>query len=122
MKGSDMKLHGIKNCNTVKKALDWCDTQGLAYEFHDYKKQSPDEAVLKSAMEKWGWEKVINRAGMTWRKLSDDEKNAVNDDASAMALAMEKPSVIKRPIVTDDNGAPMVMGFKDAEYEAVLSS
>lgn len=115
-----MKLYGIKNCNTVKKALDWCTAAGLEYEFLDYKKVAPDEAVLTAAMKEWGWEKVINRAGMTWRKLSDEEKAAVSDDASAMKLALEKPSVIKRPIVVNDAGKPILLGFKEAEYEAAL--
>lgn len=115
-----MKLYGIKNCNTVKKALDWCESKGLEFSFHDYKKTPPDAIVLRAAMERWGWEKVINRAGMTWRKLSDDEKSAVTDETSAIALAVEKPSVIKRPIVVDETGIPVLMGFKEEEYDEVL--
>ena len=115
-----MKLYGIKNCNTVKKALDWCGAQGLEYEFHDYKKTPPDAIVLQAAMKRWGWEKVINRAGMTWRKLSDDEKAAVADEKTALALAMEKPSVIKRPIVVDKSGLPVLIGFKEEEYQEII--
>lgn len=110
-----MKLYGIPNCNTVKKARTWLEERGLVYEFHDFKKQGVPEALLKSLMDTNGWERLINRNGPTWRKLPDDRKAQVNDTASALAVAVENSSVIKRPILERDNG--YIFGFKEAEYE-----
>ena len=78
-----MKLYGIPNCTTVKKARAWLDEHGVAYEFHDYKKQGVDTATLENWLAQMPWEKLVNRAGMTWRGLDDAEKAAVTDTASA---------------------------------------
>lgn len=114
-----MKLYGIPNCNTVKKARAWLDEHGVAYEFHDYKKQGVDLAMLESWLAQLPWEKLVNRAGMTWRGLSDAEKSAVTDNASAVALMIEKPSVIRRPVMVD--GARLVtIGFDASEYATLF--
>lgn len=114
-----MKLYGTPNCNTVKKARAWLDEHGVAYEFHDYKKQGVDLAMLESWLAQMPWEKLVNRAGMTWRGLSDAEKSAVTDNASAVALMIEKPSVIRRPVMAD--GARLVtIGFDASEYAALF--
>lgn len=110
-----MKLYGIPNCGTVKKARAWLDEHGVAYEFHDYKKQGVDQATLESWLAQMPWEKLVNRAGMTWRGLSDTDKAAVKDNASAIALMMDKPSVIRRPIVVRD-GCILAVGFDAATY------
>lgn len=114
-----MKLYGIPNCNTVKKARAWLDEHGVAYEFHDYKKQGVDKAMLESWLEQMSWEKLVNRAGMTWRGLNDAEKAAIVDNASAVALMTAKPSVIRRPVVTDE-ARILTIGFDAATYESLF--
>jgi len=113
-----MKLYGIPNCDTVKKARAWLDEHGVAYEFHDYKKQGVDRAMLQSWLEQQPWEKLVNRAGMTWRGLDDAEKSTVTDNTGAIALMMAKPSVIKRPILAE-NGRILAVGFAPAAYTVV---
>jgi arsenate reductase len=114
-----MKLYGIPNCGTVKKARTWLDEHGVAYEFHDYKKQGVDMATLENWLAQMPWEKLVNRAGMTWRGLTDDEKAAVTDNASAAALMQAKPSVIRRPIIVRDNRIEAV-GFDADAYRKLL--
>lgn len=104
-------IYGIKNCNTMKKTFDWFDDNGLEYEFYDYKKQPVDTAVIKRAIKEYGWDKVINTRGMTWRKVDEDTKQAMNDD-NAVHLAVEKSSVIKRPLIVA--GDDVLLGFDDA--------
>lgn len=103
-------VYGIPNCDTVKKARTWLDDQGLAYQFHDYKKQGVPADKLPHWLQTLGWEKVLNRAGTTWRKLDDATKAGVTDAASAAALMQEQPSVIKRPLVEWADGR-LSVGF-----------
>ena len=114
-----MKLYGIPNCNTVKKARAWLDEHGVAYDFHDYKKQGVDRAMLESWLEQMPWEKLVNRAGMTWRGLNDAEKAAIVDNASAVALMTAKPSVIRRPVVADE-ARILTIGFDASTYESLF--
>lgn len=114
-----IKLYGIPNCNTVKKARNFLEEKGINYEFHDFKKQGTDAKKLKAWCDSFGWEKTINRAGMTWRKLDDATKDKINDTDSAIVLAQEKSSVIKRPIAEID-GTPKAIGFKEEEYEQLF--
>jgi Spx/MgsR family transcriptional regulator len=114
-----MKLYGIPNCNTVKKARDWLDNHGVAYEFHDFKKQGLDADTAKNWLTQYAWEKLVNRAGMTWRNLSDAEKAAVTDNASATALMLSKTSVIKRPILEDKNQV-LALGFDETTYQQII--
>ena len=114
-----MKLYAIPNCNTVKKARAWLEQNSVAYEFHDFKKQGIDEATLKRWLTQQPWEKLVNRTGMTWRNLSDTEKNAVNDSASAISLMIAKPSIIKRPVVVKDDQI-VALGFVESEYQQVF--
>lgn len=114
-----MKLYGIPNCNTVKKARAWLDEHGVAYDFHDYKKQGVDRAMLESWLEQMPWEKLVNRAGMTWRGLDELEKSAVIDDNSAMALMIHKPSVIRRPVMADGSRI-VAIGFDATTYETLF--
>jgi arsenate reductase (glutaredoxin) len=111
-----MKLYGIPNCNTVKKARNWLDSHHIAYEFHDFKKLGIDAKTLESWLTQYPWEKLVNRAGMTWRNLSDAEKVAVKDNTSAIHLMMSKPSVIKRPIALEANRIEAI-GFVESDYE-----
>ena len=100
----------------MQKAFAWLDEHDVAYDFHDYKKTPAETAVLKRAFAEHGWDKVINRAGMTWRKLPDDIKSNMTE-AKAIELALEKPSVIKRPMLVQ--GDTIVLGFSPEVYAAL---
>lgn len=110
-------IYGIKNCNTMKKTFDWMQSQGVGYDFVDYKKFGADESVIRAAIKVYGWEKVINRAGMTWRNLSEDVKNNM-DLEGAVVLALEKPSVIKRPMLVVGN--TICLGFSEKQYAEIF--
>jgi arsenate reductase len=97
-----MKLHGIPNCDTVKKARVALTEAGRDFEFQDFKKQGVQAADVQRWCQALGWEKVVNRQGTTWRKLDDALKASVVDQASAVALAVSQPSVIKRPVIERD--------------------
>ena len=114
-----MKLYGIPNCNTVKKARNWLDQHGIAYEFHDFKKQGVSTELIGGWLTQQPWEKLVNRAGMTWRNLDDETKTSVKDNASATRLMLEKPSVIKRPVLVD-GGKILSVGFDEATYQKLL--
>jgi arsenate reductase len=111
-----MKLYGIPNCSTVKKARAWLDTRDMAYEFHDFKKLGVPKAVLKALMKIHGWEALVNRNGPTWRKLPDERKVLVKDAASALAVMEENPSLIKRPLL--DRDGQYQVGFSEDNYAA----
>ena len=110
-------LFGIPNCDTVKKARRWLDDERIEYTFHDYKKQGVDPAHVAAWIEAAGLDKVLNRAGTTFKKLNDAQK-ADLDTAKAVALMVEQPSMIKRPIVEHSNG--LLVGFKEPEWIAAL--
>lgn len=114
-----MQLFGIPNCSTVKKARDWLANNGVAYEFYDFKKNGVNHALLESWLSQYPWEKLVNRAGMTWRNLSDTEKAAVIDANSALNLMLEKTSVIKRPVLVK-NGKILSLGFSETAYQEFL--
>lgn len=116
-----MKVYGIPNCNTVKKARAWLDEDGVAYEFHDFKKLGIDEATLQAWLQQQPWEKLVNRAGMTWRGLSDAEKAGVTDADAACRLMREKTSVIKRPVLVKD-GKILALGFDEKAYAILTQS
>lgn len=106
-------VHGIPNCDTVKKARAWLAENGVAYQFHDFKKQG-----VPPQLDHWiasvGWEKLVNRQGTTWRKLDEATKAAVTDAESAKTLMLAQPSVIKRPVV--EWGAKTTVGFDAAAW------
>ncbi len=110
-------IYGIKNCDTMKKAFNWLDENGVAYEFHDYKKSGADEATLRAAIKHHGWENVINRKGTTWRKLSDDVKTSMNETA-AIKIALENPSIIKRPLVLHEGKT--YLGFSPNIFKQIF--
>ena len=112
-----LTLYGIPNCDTMKKARVWLEGQGIAYHFHDYKKSGIDAATLRDWASQVGWEKLLNRAGTTFKKLPDADKAEI-DEGKAIALMLAQPSMIKRPVLTGA-GAPLV-GFKPELYEAAL--
>jgi arsenate reductase len=106
-------LYGIPNCDTVKKARTWLDGRGVAYAFHDYKKQGADPARIAGWVEQAGWDKVLNRAGTTFKKLPDADKEGL-DAEQAIAVMAANPSAIKRPIVEHPGG--LLVGFKEGEW------
>ncbi len=114
-----MQLFGIPNCNTVKKARDWLTAHHIAYEFHDFKKNGVTQSLLEAWLNQQPWEKLVNRAGMTWRNLTEAEKAAVIDAPSAIQLMLEKSSVIKRPVLVKD-GKIVCSGFTEAAYKELL--
>lgn len=111
-------LYGIPNCDTVKKARTWLEGQGSAYAFHDYKKQGADAAKVAAWIEQAGLDKVLNRAGTTFRKLSEADKASAAEPEGAVALMVAQPSLIKRPIVEHPGG--LLVGFKEPEWVAAL--
>ncbi len=112
-----VELYGIPNCDTVKKARTWLDASGIAYAFHDYKKEGADPARLAKWAEAVGWEPLLNRAGTTFRKL-DEADRADIDAAKALVLMAAQPSLIKRPVVEYRGG--LLVGFKPDLWAAAL--
>lgn len=110
-------IYGIKNCDTMKKALAWLDGHGIAYSFHDYKKSGADEALLKKWAAQAGWEKLINTRGPSFRRLPP-EKQADLTEKKACALMLENPSMIRRPIV--EAGRTLLIGFDPEEFAKKL--
>ena len=114
-----MKVYGIPNCNTVKKARTWLTDHGFAYEFHDFKKQGITVEKLQEWCAAFGWEKVLNKKGTTWKKLSAQQQAGVTDEATAIAILLENTSAIKRPVVEQD-GKAVLISFDDAQYAGLL--
>jgi len=114
-----IRLFGITNCDTMKKARHWLDSQGIAYDFHDYKKQGLDEALLRTWVAELGWERLINRQGMMWRKLPAEVRDHL-DEASAIRVMLETPSIIRRPLL--DTGPARYLGFSEAAYAAIFGA
>lgn len=115
---AEVKVYGIPNCDTVKKARGWLEAQGLGYTFHDYKKEGADPARLASWIAAAGLDQVVNRRGTTFRKLTEAEQVAAADSHTAVALLVQHPSVIKRPIVEHSGG--VLVGFREDEWSAAL--
>ena len=114
-----IKIYGIKNCDTMKKARFWLERHGFDYRFHDYKTAGIERARLERWSKKVGWETLLNRAGTTFRKLPDKDKQALNE-RKAMALMLAQPSMIKRPVL-DLGGGKLLVGFKPEAYSDALS-
>jgi arsenate reductase (glutaredoxin) len=114
-----MVVYGIKNCNTVKSAIDWLHKNKVEFEFYDYKKSGITETKLKQWSKQVGWESLVNKRGTTWRQLEEAVQKKVVNEAAAIALMMEKTSVIKRPLI-EENGKVVLLGFDEAEYKQSL--
>jgi arsenate reductase len=112
-----IRVYGIKNCDTMKKAMNWLSDNGVAHEFIDYKKAGVAEANLPDWAARAGWEKLLNTRGLMWKKLSDEERAAV-DHAKALKLMAQYPALIKRPVL--DTGADLIVGFSADDYAARL--
>jgi arsenate reductase len=107
-------IYGIKNCDTMKKARAFLDRQGVAYAFHDYKTAGIERERLERWAKKVGWEVLLNRAGTTFKKLPDTDKDGLTEK-KAIALMLAQPSMIKRPVL-DLGGGKLVVGFKPEQY------
>ena len=110
-------LYGIKNCDTMKKARAWLEAKGVPYAFHDYKAEGIDRARLEGWVQSVGWEMLLNRAGTTFRKLPEADRIDL-DAGKALALMLEQPSMIKRPVL--DLDGRLIVGFKADLYEAAF--
>jgi Spx/MgsR family transcriptional regulator len=113
-----MKVYGITNCNTVKKALDWLKANNIAYEFYDFKKLGVSAEKLQEWDEKAGYEKFMNKQGLTWKQLDPAVKESVKTSAEALKLLQEKTSMIKRPVIEKDGF--LFFGFDEAVYSKEL--
>jgi arsenate reductase len=112
-------IYGIKNCDTMKKARAWLDSHGVKYAFHDYKASGIAKETLKQWSDQLGWEALLNRAGTTFRKLPDKDKQGLNEK-KALALMLAQPSMIKRPVL--DLGGKFLVGFKPENYASEVRS
>jgi arsenate reductase len=112
-------IYGIPNCDTMKKARAWLESHGVAYDFHDYKKVGIDRARLETWSRKVGWETLLNRAGTTFRKLPDADKQGLNEP-KAIDLMLVQPSLIKRPVL-EHGGDKLLVGFKPEIYAETVS-
>ncbi|WP_295847775.1 ArsC family reductase [Tardiphaga sp.] len=115
---TSVTLYGIKNCDTMKKARAWLDGHGVAYRFHDYKSQGIDRAELMAWAKLVGWEALLNRAGTTFRKLGEDDRQDLTE-SKAIVLMLAQPSMIKRPVL--DHRGRLLVGFKPEAYAAELA-
>src|SRR3954453_4821070 len=106
-------IYGIKNCDTMKKARGWLDGHGVAYSFHDYKSEGISKDKLKRWADELGWETLLNRAGATYRKLPDADKQGLNE-RKALALMLAQPSMVKRPVL--ELGGKLLVGFRPEVY------
>lgn len=113
-----MKLYGIPNCDTVKKARAWLAAHQLTHEFHDFKKLGVTAIWLQQVAAQTGWQALLNQRGTTWRKLDDMSKGTANDEASAIALMLTHPSLIKRPVL--EFMGRYHLGFSEQQYQTIL--
>lgn len=114
-----LRIYGISNCSTMKKARNWLEEAGVAHVFHDYRKDGIQRADLERWCDELGWDKVVNRSGMTYRKLPE-EARAGMDRESAIAAMLEQPAMVRRPIL--EGKGILLAGFREAQYEAALTA
>lgn len=110
-----MILYGIKNCDTVRKARRWCEANDINVQFHDFRVDGLDEATINSWLKFQSWEVLLNKRSTTWKQLDDASKDQINQ-ANAIALMLENPTLIKRPVLSDSTMC--MVGFKEADYAA----
>ncbi len=110
---SEVSVYGIPNCDTMKKACAWLRSNDIPFSFHDYRKDGLDTGLLEDWVADVGWETLLNRRGLTWRKLSESDKADV-DEAKAIRLMAENPTLIKRPVLVQ--GEHLMVGFSEPSY------
>jgi len=111
-------IYGIKNCDTVKKALKWLDNNHIAYQFHDLRQDGISKAELQDWSDSVGWEQLLNKRSTTWRELDDDDKHDIDAD-KAISLMLARPTLIKRPVMIKGNTT--LVGFNEADYKKALN-
>ncbi|WP_434356416.1 ArsC family reductase [Parasalinivibrio latis] len=111
-------VYGIKNCDTIKKARKWLEDNGVTYTFHDYRADGLSAELINTFVAELGWEALVNKRGTTYRQLSEEQKNTLNEE-SAKALLLEFPAMIKRPILVTAN--QYHLGFKPAQYADIFA-
>lgn len=111
-------LFGIKNCDTVKKARKWLDEHGVEYQFHDFRADGIDEQMVNGWLENLGWETLLNRRSTTWKSLSDEQREQM-DEQAALAAILQHPTLIKRPLL--DTGHELHCGFSAASYAHIFN-
>ena len=113
-----IRLYGIANCDTMKRARRWLDEHGVAYDFHDYKRHGLDETRLRAWVAELGWERLVNRQGMMWRKLPVEVREGL-DEESAIQIMLATPSIIRRPLL--DTGRARHLGFSEEAYAKIFT-
>ncbi|WP_147199141.1 ArsC family reductase [Pantoea sp. CCBC3-3-1] len=114
-----LTMYGIKNCDTIKKARKYLEARGVNYQFHDYRADGLDAALLQKFIDQLGWEALLNTRGTTWRKLSEETRSAVNNAAAAREVMLENPAMIKRPLLCSADGS-MLLGFSENAYQPIV--
>ncbi|QOL13847.1 ArsC family reductase [Dickeya dianthicola] len=109
-------LYGIKHCDTIKKARRWLEDHQIDYRFHDYRVDGLEGQRLQSFIDRMGWQPLLNTRGTTWRKLEEAYRNTINNEATAKAVMLEQPALIKRPLLVADDGKTL-LGFSDDSYQ-----
>lgn len=115
-----IKLYGIPNCDTVKKARSWLALHNIEVEFHDFKKQGLNPELVQRWLMQTSWELVINRKGLTWRGLSEEQKSTITNNIGAEKIMLEKSSIIKRPLLEQDDKL-LHIGFDEAAYKKLFN-
>jgi len=115
----EVKIYGIRNCDTMKKARAWLDGHGVTYSFHDYKTEGIDRSRIEGWIKKVGWQVLLNRAGTTFRKLPEKDRDGVTEK-KAVSLMLTQPSIIKRPVL--DIGGKLIVGFQPEVYAEAFRS
>lgn len=114
-----LTMYGIKNCDTIKNARKYLEANGVNYLFHDYRADGLDAALLQKFIDQLGWEALLNTRGTTWRKLSEETRNTVNNAAAAHEVMLENPAMIKRPLLCSVDGS-MLLGFSENAYQPIV--
>lgn len=111
-------IYGIKNCDTIKKCKKWLEANDIDFTYHDYRTDGIDKEMVTTFVQQLGWENVVNKRGTTYRQLSDEQKNTLNEE-NAIELLLEMPAMIKRPVLIHND--VYHLGFKPAQYEALFN-
>lgn len=113
-------MYGIKNCDTIKKARRWLESQQIDYRFHDYRADGLSAEQLQTFIDQLGWEELLNTRGTTWRKLDEAQRRAITHEAAAKTVMLEQPALIKRPLLAAADGR-MLLGFSDDGYQCFFA-
>lgn len=112
-------IYGIKNCDTIKKARRFLDSQAVEYQFHDYRANGLSSDSLQCFIDTLGWRALLNTRGTTWRKLTEEEKATIDNAEAAKALMLAQPALIKRPLLAAADGS-MLLGFNETDYQQFI--